>query len=261
MLSFLLLAFTTPFLVAQNSPASSGKIADGRKLFTSTCASCHGLDGRGGEHAPDIATNNTTRRRSDADLLHIVSAGIPADGMPAFATAFSSGEIQAVVKYLRELQGGIRTSVSGNPEHGRAVFFGSSRCSQCHMIRGAGGFLAADLSGFGSAHTEEEIREAILAPDKNFDSRRGTVTVTNKHGDSLTGVIRNEDNFSVQIQTTDGEFHSFDKGALASIVRQKRSGMPTDYDKRLTQSDLNDLIAFLVTNSAPKSKTSEVEDE
>src|SRR5437867_4253971 len=30
-------------------------IADGRQVFESRCAGCHGMDGRGAERAPDIA--------------------------------------------------------------------------------------------------------------------------------------------------------------------------------------------------------------
>ncbi|PYU85142.1 MAG: hypothetical protein DMG51_09405, partial [Acidobacteria bacterium] len=39
----------------KNQPGRSAA-ADGRKLFDSVCATCHGLDGRGGERGPNIAT-------------------------------------------------------------------------------------------------------------------------------------------------------------------------------------------------------------
>ena len=35
---------------------SNQALATGRRTFESTCAPCHGLNGKGGERAPDIAT-------------------------------------------------------------------------------------------------------------------------------------------------------------------------------------------------------------
>jgi len=64
---------------------SERSIADGRQVFESRCAGCHGIDGRGGERAPDIATSAKTQRRSDSALAQIINNGIPAAGMPASA--------------------------------------------------------------------------------------------------------------------------------------------------------------------------------
>ena len=49
----------------KRAPASSRLAARGLETFRSRCAACHGLDGRGGEHAPDIVTNPKVRELSD----------------------------------------------------------------------------------------------------------------------------------------------------------------------------------------------------
>ena len=54
-------------------------------MFESVCATCHGLDGRGGERGPNVATRAEVQQLSDADTLRILQAGIPAAGMPAFS--------------------------------------------------------------------------------------------------------------------------------------------------------------------------------
>src|SRR5258708_35877135 len=41
-------------------------LALGRQLFENRCAGCHGLDGLGGEPAPDIATRAAAQRLSRA---------------------------------------------------------------------------------------------------------------------------------------------------------------------------------------------------
>ena len=105
--------------------ASSLAFADqpGEQLFSSRCAGCHGLDGRGGEHAPNIATNENVQHLADTDLAHIVRNGIPAGGMPAFGLSFNDSQIKEVVSYLRVLQGRDQTvKVAGDAIKGRALF-------------------------------------------------------------------------------------------------------------------------------------------
>src|SRR6267154_2183757 len=87
-------------------------LALGRQLFENRCAPCHGLDGRGGERALDIATRAAAQRRSDAAIAHSIKAGMPSAGMPAFSTLDDSN-LRALVAYLRFLQG--RTRVTKLP--------------------------------------------------------------------------------------------------------------------------------------------------
>src|SRR5580700_12118855 len=76
----------------------------GKRTFASTCANCHGLDGRGGERAPNIAENARVQRLSDAQIEHIIENGIPGTAMPAFHS-LGTTDLKAVVTYLRTLQG------------------------------------------------------------------------------------------------------------------------------------------------------------
>src|SRR5207302_9141443 len=92
----------------KNQPGRSAA-ADGRKLFDSVCATCHGLDGRGGERGPNIATRPEVQQLSDEETLRILQTGIPVAGMPAFG-ALGVPKINAVVAYLRVLQGGGKAS-------------------------------------------------------------------------------------------------------------------------------------------------------
>src|SRR5580698_11515310 len=96
---------------------------EGKQAFESRCAGCHGLDGRGGERAPDIASNAKTQQRSDSELYRIVEQGLPGTGMPAFASLGSN--IKNVVAYLRELQGMKESArLPGDAKRGRELFYG-----------------------------------------------------------------------------------------------------------------------------------------
>lgn len=231
----------------EEAKQSERSIADGRQVFESRCAGCHGIDGRGGERAPDIATSAKTQRRGDSALSQIISNGIPAAGMPAFSTLDASTS-RALVKYLRFLQGQTGpVALPGNPQNGKRIFFGRGRCSECHLAAGAGGFIASDLSPYGRSRPVGEIRNAIVKPALTSNASRGTVTVATRSGQTLTGVLRNEDNFSLQLQSLDGAFHLLMKSDAASISRDLNSLMPADYASTLSAGELNDLVSFLMS--------------
>lgn len=230
----------------------------GQSLYQSNCAGCHGLDGRGGEHAPNIATVQRVQQLTDAALLRIIRDGLPAAGMPAFGSRLKSEQLSSVADYLRSLQGERKTgSLPGNPEAGHTLFFNKAGCSECHMVAGKGGFIAGDLSSYAASRSVEQIRKAVLDPNNNLDPRHPVATVVTQNGQRYTGVIRNEDNSSLQLQARDGAFHLFDKSTLASIVREKKSLMPADYGAKLSPSDVNDLISYLIQIAASEPKQAE----
>jgi hypothetical protein len=44
---------------------------------------------------------------------------------------------------------------------------------------------------------------------------------------------------------SDNELHMFTRDELREVVHEPKSLMPTDYDKRLTPGEFDDLLAFL----------------
>jgi cytochrome c oxidase cbb3-type subunit 3 len=253
-----LFLFATSICFAQQpaSPRSSrsksqlnSANSEGQKVFASTCAGCHGLDGRGGERAPNIAQNREVQRLSDTQLTRIVQEGVPGTGMPAFHSLASS-DVKAVVAYLRILQGTNKTSaLPGNPARGKTLFYGDAGCSTCHMVAGNGGFIASDLSRYGNTHSVEEIRKAITQPASDRQAQSAVVVV--RTGQQFTGRIRNEDNFSLQLQSLDGTFHFFLNSDIERV--EYKPLMPVDYASRLSAQDLDDLVSYLIS-SARKSE-------
>jgi cytochrome c oxidase cbb3-type subunit III len=227
----------------RNTSTSS---VEGKKAFESICATCHGLDGRGGERGPDIAQRQEVRRRTHSQLLEILQKGRPAAGMPAFA-ALGPEKLQGILRFLRSLQG-IRaaSALPGDPHRGKSLFFGKAGCSQCHMMNGAGGFLGADLSNYGASQSPAEIRNAILNINRDPDPRSRTVVVNLRNGSVLTGLARNEDNFSLQLQSLDGSFHLLNKSDILHQEAQPTTPMPSGYDSLLSPAEVDDLVKYLV---------------
>src|SRR2546421_4769650 len=224
----------------------------GRETFRSRCAACHGLDGGGGEHGPDIVTSPKVRGLPDRALFAIITHGIPRAGMPAFGLLLEPDEIRAVVGYMRRAGGkGATRGVPGDPARGEALFFGKAGCGDCHTVRGKGGFLGVDLSDYGRDHSPAQILSAILHPGAG--PVRETVTAITRNGQQWTGIARNEDNFSIQLLDTKGVFHLIMKSDLASLKREPRSLMPDDYGSRLSSIELDDLVAYLARSAAAPS--------
>ena len=87
--------------------------ANGKQVFDSRCARCHGPEGGGGELGPSIVRG--IGARSVAELSTFIITGAPGRGMPAFPLA--DDEMAALVSFLRTLA---PPPGRGGPQIGRA---------------------------------------------------------------------------------------------------------------------------------------------
>jgi putative heme-binding domain-containing protein len=245
-------------LVAQTkqntSPSHEPKSSvPGRASFNSTCAGCHGLDGHGSDKAVNIASGRA-RALSDTQLASIISNGIPETGMPAFHT-LTQAQVHALVSYLRSLQGKAEARVlPGDPKRGRELFFGKGGCAACHSISGEGGFLGPDLTEYAATNSPEGLRNEITKFPRTPAHGYRPAVVTTTRGERLEGLIRNEDNFSMQLQTADGNFHLLRKSDVQSCEHRDGSLMPANYRDKFSDSELNDLVSYLMKTPNPNRK-------
>jgi putative heme-binding domain-containing protein len=233
--------------ISSNQKHPEDKLASGRRAFDTTCAPCHGLNGRGGERAPNIATQPGIVKLSDNQLLKILHDGKPQAGMPPFA-GLGEKRLAEILSYLRLLQGKRDTPIPlSDAANGKNLFDGKGGCAECHMILGAGGFLGPDLSNYGATHSANEIRNAIVSADARPGARKGLAQATTKDGRQISGLVRNEDNFSVELQAQDGTFHMLEKSGLSQLRLDSAPLMPGDYGTKLSKSELNQLVAYLLS--------------
>jgi cytochrome c oxidase cbb3-type subunit III len=251
-------AFDCPQTLAQQhdfwGEESKTTPAPGQHAFNTNCAGCHGLDGRGSDKGPNIAASGNVRHLPDARISRIISDGIPGTGMPAFHS-FSAQQIRTIVGYIRVLEGKVEAhTLPGNPTHGKEIFFGKGECSTCHAMSGEGGFAGRDLSTYGSDLPAKAIRDEIVKSSRVEPAGYRSAVLVTQDGNRVEGVIRNEDNFSVQLQTKEGGFHFFQKSNLRTVEHLERSLMPTDYSERLSASEINDLVSYLMNPGSTTSK-------
>ena len=225
----------------------------GKSVFEAKCATCHGLDGLGGEHAPDIIRRPSAKALSDAAWLKLIHDGIREEGMPGFPS-LDGEDAHALIAYLRRLQGkSAASSVPGDPARGRDLFFGKAGCSACHQIGSRGQFVVGDIGGFARDHSGDEIRDAILRPT---EGPLEAATAVTRDGRKFSGMIRNEDNASLQLQDEDGRFYLLMKSSLVTVQRKIGDPMPVDYGRRLSGTELDDLVGYILREARPPDPSS-----
>jgi cytochrome c oxidase cbb3-type subunit III len=255
------LVIVSMLAVAHKSPAQDldaqnrASRMPGQPAFESNCAGCHGLDGRGGDKGVDIVDNLAGHHLSDAKLSSIITKGIAGTSMPAFPE-LNQQDVRAIIGVLRTLQGRAEgRDLPGDAVRGESIFFGSVGCSNCHTLSGKGGFLGPDLSSYGTNSSAAAIRDAITRRERIEPPGYHSASLTTPRGDKLDGLIRNEDNFSIQLLTKDGTFHFFQKSDLQKVEHLGHSIMPSDYGDRLSSDQLNDLVSYIIKSASSASTT------
>ena len=184
-------------------------------------------------------------------------------------------EIKAVVLYLKSLAGDttfveIRLppqllasyqpdkppfQINGNVAQGRDLFFdleGPAACAACHLglnseRKAEGSTIGPDLAEIAGFRTLEHILQKIINPDSNIVSGYEEVVIRTKGGRFLVGVIKEESEDELQLMERNESLILVSKKDIQSRVPQELSSMPSNYGGLLTQKQLNDLLAYLIT--------------
>ena len=231
----------------------------GRRQYQARCVGCHGEDGSGGGHGPNIVAVRQPRATSKNEVRDLIVKGIPGGGMPAFH--ISSEEAEAIAVFVMTLKAPTAAAVSpgeaapGDPAAGERFFAGKGSCLTCHMVRGRGGVLGPDLSAIGRdrrpAQIEQKLRDPEAPPDAAADrgnrrARRGpplyrAVTVRTRDGQSIRGIAKNESAFDLQLLGTDGKLYLLSKNQIGE-VKPEKTLMPKPV---ATPEELRNLVAYL----------------
>ena len=261
--------FAAPQLFAQdkNPFAGDAKVAKlGESQFRANCAFCHGLGARGGGRGPDLTRAQKRHGNADADLFRTINEGVPGTAMPQNGATqqgvgMTEAEIWQLITYIRSVQVKSSAQPLGDAAHGKALFFGEAVCYTCHMVEGKGGRLGPDLTSTGSARSTDYLIDSVRNPSrrlaqglseamKEFSQEYETVNVETADGQKISGVILNEDHFTVQMLDLREQLHLFEKDKLRAFEKSRKSLMPA-YDKNmLSDKDLQDILAFLLSVGA-----------
>lgn len=90
-------------------------MAMGAKLFTEKgCIACHGTKGEGNAIGPNLTDKFWIHGCKAADVVKIISDGVPEKGMTPFKSMMTESQIKSVTGYI------LGTLVGSNPPNGKA---------------------------------------------------------------------------------------------------------------------------------------------
>ena len=237
MRTLVLLTLLVPFLAAAQTAPDN--MAQGRSLFRSNCAFCHGATATGGR-GPNLLGQLSNGDRNE-DIQRVVKNGIPGTGMPRFR--FAPDELRLLADYIQSLRkGNPSPPPPGGDKLAGAKIYTTHGCSGCHEIGNDGSAFGPNLTRVGAARSYDYLKQSVLEPSADIPDDFQGVTVVTADGHRYSGIRMNEDTFTVQLRTPDQRFRSFDKTRLKQLVVEKISFMPA---YRLSDEELKNLLAYL----------------
>jgi len=133
-------------------------------------------------------------------------------------------------------------------EAGRAAFR-QIGCNQCHRFRGDGGTVGPELGGERRL-TPLELLESIVLPSKVITEGYAATEIETKSGDAISGRVEREDDRVVVIRPPLAtETVSVDKSQIRERTFSKTSNMPSGMLNTLTEDQVLDLLAYLLSDS------------
>jgi len=247
----LIVAALLSLLFAQQHTYTTTDIEDGRRIYQSSCGTCHGALG---DAVPGIDLGRGQFRRSvtDDDVAHTIRTGVAGTSMPPFN--FSEPQALTVIAYLRNMTASAGNAVppfsgpAGDATRGRAVIEGKGACLTCHWLNGAGNNAGPDLSVIGAPRTGRspaELQRSLIDPNAEVRPENRLIRVVTLNGATVTARLMNQDTHSIQLLDPNKGLTSFQKSDLRDYALVD-SLMPSFKD-RLTTQELSDVISYLLS--------------
>ena len=134
-------------------------------------------------------------------------------------------------------------------EKGRKLF-GAANCFACHRYDNEGGSAGPDLSGVAGRFAVRDLLESILDPSKEVSDQYGAVEVDTLDGRKVVGRIVNLKENTIMVNTdmlNPNGIVTINRNDIDAIKSSKLSMMPTGLFDTLNESELIDLMAYLLS--------------
>ncbi len=136
----------------------------------------------------------------------------------------------------------------GDAEAGRRVFFENpvASCTRCHRIGEVGSDVGPSMDGIGERLNRTQLVEAIVYPNRSIAEGFETVVITTKDEEVHAGILKEESDTTVVLNSPDAGVVSLSKDTIQSRDTGL-SGMPEGFVDILSKHDLRDLVEFLAS--------------
>ena len=152
------------------------------------------------------------------------------------------------IKQAGRLEAMLTTLPSGDIRRGQRIFHSDqAACFACHAVGYRGGTIGPDLSNVARIRSKRDLLEAIIFPSASFVRSYEPVTIVSKDGRQFSGNIRDRNSERVLLQTNATEQQTIRVEDIDELVPGAVSVMPAGLEKQLTDQELADLLAFLLS--------------
>jgi cytochrome c oxidase cbb3-type subunit 3 len=225
-------------------PAADAAAAErGAKLFSQSCAFCHGPKATGGE-GPDLVRSSAVLHDEHGSVISgIVSKGRVDRGMPAFPS-FSPDQLRDLAEFLHSRVEAaanrfgykILNVVTGDAQAGKTFF--EAHCVTCHSPE-------RDLAHIAHRYEPADLQAQFLYPASSQQTQ-ATVVVKHTDGASDSGQLVAIDDFTVTIRDANSAVRILNRDNSAVVIHD-----PLEGHRALlgvyTNPDMHNVLAYLET--------------
>ena len=234
--------------------ADDATIARGQAIYGQDCATCHGMDARGGNGGTNLVHSQLVMDDEKGELIApVVQNGRPDLGMPKFD--LTTDQITDIAGYLHRVGANYRTIIDfptnivvGDASAGQAFFSGDGKCGTCHSVTG-------DLAGIGAKMDPKSLQNALVSGGGGRG--RGpagiavpatTATVTLIGGKTVEGKLDHLDDFVVTLTDANDNHLTYDREkSVAKVEVHNPLQAHIDMLPKLTDDEIHNLTAYLAT--------------
>jgi len=234
--------------------ADEATIARGQQIYSQDCASCHGMDARGGQGGTNLVHSQLVMDDDKGELIApVIQNGRPDSGMPKFDLTMD--QITDIAGYLHKVGANYREIIDmptnivvGDASAGAAFFNGPGKCTTCHSVTG-------DLAGIGAKMDAKSLQNAIVSGGGGRGRGASgvavpptTVTVTLAGGKVVEGKLDHLDDFLVTVTDADGNHFTYARnGGVPKVVVHNPLEAHIDMLPKWTDDQIHNVTAYLVS--------------
>ncbi len=125
------------------------------------------------------------------------------------------------------------------------ILFTQRLCLSCHSVDGNTDSFGPDLNGIHRLFDSRELLEEIQKPDRSIQVGFEKHILVKEDNSSLIGRLIYSDSSSVTLLLADNQKTSIARNNIKSLKREPGSMMPAGLLNGLSQSEINNLLAYL----------------
>jgi len=149
----------------------------------------------------------------------------------------------------------------GDAEIGRTIFFQSQagQCMRCHSYDDMGGSAGPRINGVANRLSRQQLLESMIDPSKDLAAGYGMVAITLNNGNTINGILQEENNISMAIKVGNRADTVIRKQDISERTNYP-SSMP-DMKNLLSPREIRDLVSFLAQQTKDRMFTKPEEED